>query len=317
MVDMTESDLERPRAPMERTGATTTLERELTPEPQTAGVRGGGKGGGGVAVATDGCCDSPDGGGGEGSGGVAASPHRIDGVDLFIAVFGPALSVISRKWPVVLSELDPNTHRARVLSPGMALDYAREVIVEYRLEELFGKGGYRGDPISDWYVIAWSIFAAREIPFDEANKMAKTLGLEIRELARANLVDKKGSKILLSPPTERLEKLKKTSDTLEPDTVADYTHALMVAALQGGHSRIDRLVKRIEAQYPNDERFSRSNIKRYLQALLDAIPRVRGSGFLLEEAEALDILAVYFKLKLPKDPPPPENGGNDPQLAFD
>ena len=38
-----------------------------------------------------------------------SAPKGVEGVDLYISTFGPALSVISRQWPVLTSEVNPET----------------------------------------------------------------------------------------------------------------------------------------------------------------------------------------------------------------
>jgi adenine-specific DNA methylase len=49
----------------------------------------------------------------------------IRGVDLYISTFGPVLSIISERWPVLTSNTDPKTGDPIPLQPGEALDLAR------------------------------------------------------------------------------------------------------------------------------------------------------------------------------------------------
>ena len=50
----------------------------------------------------------------------------IRGVDLYISTFGPVLSIISERWPVLTSNTDSKTGDPIPLQPGEALDLARQ-----------------------------------------------------------------------------------------------------------------------------------------------------------------------------------------------
>ena len=56
----------------------------------------------------------------------------ISGVDLYLSTYGPVLSVISEKWPVLTSEVDDKTGQPNPLRPEMALSIAREEVIALR-----------------------------------------------------------------------------------------------------------------------------------------------------------------------------------------
>lgn len=224
----------------------------------------------------------------------------IDGVDLFLAVFGPALSVISRRWPVHTSETDPDTGEARVLRVAEALDLAREEVANLRLERLAGGLTDEFDPVTNWYLLAWDAFGAAEFPFDEARKLAMALGVDIDDITRARLATKDSGNLRLTEPRQRRQQGAADPEAADYERLIDAAHALMVAWADDGIQGADRFL----ADHPdlrNDPRFTS-----LLGALAHAIPRVRDAdGALIRpEARALDtILPVLFPdIDRPPDP---------------
>ena len=117
----------------------------------------------------------------------------IDGVDLLLSTYGPTLSVISRHWPVYSSTPDADG-KERLLRPEEALDLAREEVVSLRRTRLVGKAA-RVDDITDFVLMAWDIFGAREFPFDTARLLALAVGgLDVDALVRAKIVSKSAGK---------------------------------------------------------------------------------------------------------------------------
>lgn len=221
----------------------------------------------------------------------------ISGVDLYISTFGPTLSVISRQWPVLTSEMEPETGEPRPLRPKEALELAREEVASLRRRGLLLGWRIEFDPVTDWYVLAWDAFGA-EAPFDEARKLAIALGVDVRgDLLAARVVTKKGSTIALQPP--RLRRRPGLADP-EQDTYArlvDAAHALMLVMLDDGVRGAERWLER--TRLADDARF-----RGLLQALLNAILRTKTKHvFVREEARALDELKILLTdLVVPPDP---------------
>jgi putative DNA methylase len=114
----------------------------------------------------------------------------IAGVDLLLSTYGPALSVISSAWPVYSTEAD-EAGRSRLLRPEEALDAAREEVVKLQRKRLIGLD-VDLDPLTDFVLLAWSMFQAASFPYDEARRLA---------LARSALV--KTSTLSLTPSSFR------------------------------------------------------------------------------------------------------------------
>ena len=222
----------------------------------------------------------------------------VEGVDLYISTFGPALSVISRHWPVLTSEVDPDTGQPRPLRPEEALELARREVAELRRGKLSG-GSAQFDPITDWYLLAWDSFRAGEFPYDEARKLALALGTDLdREIRRLRVVTKKASTVVLSDPVHRRRSGLADPESKSFERLIDAAHALMVSHREDGIRGAQDFLRR--TRLAED-----SGFRALLQALVKAIPRTRIKGrFARPEAEDLDSLAVLFPdLEFPPDPP--------------
>ena len=123
----------------------------------------------------------------------------VVGVDLYIATFGPVLSIISRQWPVFTSEVDSRTGEPLRLRPENALDLARQEVADLRLRGLALGRPVEFDPVTDWYLLAWDAFPAVEFPYDEARKLAFAVGIDVDgDLRRIRMVTKRGGSVVLS-----------------------------------------------------------------------------------------------------------------------
>ena len=223
------------------------------------------------------------------------SSAGLAGVDLLLSTYGPALSVISSHWPVYSSDADPLTGRSRLLRPEEALDAARSEVVRMQRRRLVGTD-IQFDAYTDFELIAWETFKAAEFPFDEARRLAlATGGLDVDDLARARLLEKKAGTVVLLPPERRLRRAGEDDlPGVRPDATSfqiaiDAVHTVMYVAATDGLPAARALIDR--AGLGSDQRFVGC-----LQGLVNAIPRTRTkSGWARKEAEILDRLcAAYF-----------------------
>jgi len=224
------------------------------------------------------------------------SNFGIDGVDLLLSTYGPALSVISSQWPVYSSEADPDTGKSRLLRPEEALDAARGELVRLQRQRLIGRAAQL-DPITDFVLLSWEIFKAREFPFDEARRLALAVGgLDVDVLVRAKILDKKSGTVVLTPPSKRVRRqadldeglpgiyLEKTSFTVTVDAV----HTAMHLAEQDGPAAAKAWLDR--TGMASDQRFQAA-----VQGLVNAMPRSKTKDkWDIEEAGWLDAICFYF-----------------------
>ncbi|MFN8797425.1 MAG: DUF1156 domain-containing protein, partial [Pseudanabaena sp.] len=121
--------------------------------------------------------------------------NEIQGIDLYLSAFGPALNVFSRNYPI----LDSTGEEVR---PEVAFAEARKAVANYRFRKLAQTDTAGFDPLTQWYFLAWDAFQAREFPFDDARQLALAVGgFNVADLGKTyKLLDiKSGTCKLLSP----------------------------------------------------------------------------------------------------------------------
>lgn len=213
----------------------------------------------------------------------------IEGVDLYLSTFGPALSVISQRWPVLTSQVDERTGEPRPLRPEAALDLAREEVFRLRKLGLLGGREVEFDPTTDWYLMAWDAFRAARFPADEARKLAFTAGLDVeRDLVAHRVIGKKYSDVVLLPPKRRRARGRVDPEADTFDTWLDAVHTAMLVYAEDGAPACETFLKRTGLR--NDSTF-----KACLQAMINAIPRTKIRGkFARPEAEVLERVRLAF-----------------------
>jgi len=150
--------------------------------------------------------------------------NDITGIDLYLSAFGSALNVFSRSYPI----LDSSGEEVR---PEVAFAEARKAIANYRFRKLVQTDTAGFDPLTQWYLLAWDAFKAREFPFDEARQLALAVGgFDVNDLSKTYklLAAKSGSCTILTPK-QRHKKRAFTVDTqnFNPAYLIDGLHAIM------------------------------------------------------------------------------------------
>ncbi|MGB7312057.1 MAG: DUF1156 domain-containing protein [Nodosilinea sp.] len=151
------------------------------------------------------------------------------GIDLYLSAFGPALNVFSRAWPV----LDSSGVEMR---PEVAFGEARKAIANYRFRKLLEADTAGFDPLTQWYILAWDAFRAREFPFDEARQLALAVGgFNVSDLAKTHkLIDSASGTCKLLTPQQRLKKRAFSTNPDEFTAIAlvDGLHAIIALYLE-------------------------------------------------------------------------------------
>lgn len=151
--------------------------------------------------------------------------NNITGINLYLSAFGPALNIFTRQHPI----LNSNGQEVR---PEQAFAAARIAIANYRFRKLVQTETTGFDPLTQWYLLAWDAFNAREFPFDEARQLALAIGgLNITELAKTHkLIDSTSGTCKLLTPQQRLKKRAFTLNDQEFNTnhsLIDGLHAIL------------------------------------------------------------------------------------------
>lgn len=217
----------------------------------------------------------------------------IDGVDLLLSTYGPTLSVISQNWPVYSSTPDADG-RDQLLRPEDALALAREEIVDLRRSRLVGKAA-KVDGLTDFVLLAWDTFGAREFPFDTARLLALAVGgLDVDVLERAKIVSKSSGKVTLLTPKERLRRGADsglpgvTPEASSFEYIIDAVDTALYIAEIDGQQAAKRFLDR--HGYTSDAGFIST-----VQGLANAIPRTKVKGaWVVPEAGLIDTLSTLY-----------------------
>ncbi len=247
------------------------------------------------------------------------SEFGIEGVDLLLSTYGPALSVVSSRWPVYSSEADPITGTSRLLRPEEALDSARGELVRLQRQRLIGRAAQL-DPITDFVLLSWEIFKAREFPFDEARRLALAVGgLDVDDLVRAKVVEKKSGTVVLTPPSKRVRHHKDQEAELPGiyleahafPVLIDALHTAMHLVDEDGPAAAKAWLDRVGLA--DDQRFQAA-----LQGLVNAMPRSKTKDkWDIPEAEWLDAICFYFPDVTVPDARPAAGQALQAQLGFE
>ena len=143
----------------------------------------------------------------------------INGVDLYLSCFGPALEEFSNHWPMtrgtprpeqapgrqrklLAEELDPYA-----VTPEDALDAARREVKAWRMEQLLRTTRRAElDGVTEWFVLAWDAFRAPQFPYDEGLRLARVVGVDLdREIVK-RVAEKKASNLILWDSAKRAAK---------------------------------------------------------------------------------------------------------------
>ena len=204
--------------------------------------------------------------------------NGIEGIDLYLSAFGPALNVFSRAWPV----LDSSGNEVR---PEEAFSEARKAIANYRFRKLLQTDTAGFDPLTQWYILAWDAFRAREFPFDEARQLALAVGgFNVTDLAKIHkLLDSASGTCKLLSPQQRL---KKRAFTINPDefsgaALVDCLHAIIALYLE--EQSIDPVRRFMKAT----GLLSNDLFMRAWEVALKVIPRIGDERKRIPEEKAL------------------------------
>lgn len=118
----------------------------------------------------------------------------IRGADFFISAIGPSVGVFGRFRKVMRPD-------GREVSVGELLDEVRTIVTAFALERL---GLSHLDEPTRFYVLYRWAYGGDELEFDEANKLAKSVGAELDRLQeQQRLIKRDGSVVTLLTFTER------------------------------------------------------------------------------------------------------------------
>ena len=116
-------------------------------------------------------------------------------LDIYLAAFGPALEVISTSWPIRRAMANPQRPEYPFLvTPNDALQVARREVFAARRRKISDRWANNpGDPLTEFYILAQDSAGSARMPFDEANMVARCVGIELTDTAARQIYAKPGS----------------------------------------------------------------------------------------------------------------------------
>ncbi len=212
------------------------------------------------------------------------------GIDLCLTAYGCALSVFTKHSSILDSA-------GNQVEPKAAFEEVRQAIVAYRLQNLLEGKDFNGiDPLTQWYILAWDTFEAREFPFDEARQLALAVGgFDVSDLVKKHkLIDSASGFCKLLTPQQRLKK--RAFSVIDTEFSArflvDGLHAIIAIYEEEGNIEPVRRFMKSTGLVSNDL-FMRS-----FEVALKVIPRIGDEKKrILEEKYLLDLWLSMDEIK--------------------
>jgi adenine-specific DNA methylase len=188
------------------------------------------------------------------------SNRGIHGVDLLLATYGPALQILSSRWPVV-------DNKGNEVRPDAALREASKAVSDFRFKSLTTQKLANVDMPTRFCIHAWDFYQAREFPADAAIKLGHALGVDIEDLMkRYGVLKKKGDYVVLQGPEDRRRaKRFKVDGEGSYNITLDKIHAAMLTYEDKGARGVKQL-------YQNTGFLAEKEYVAAFEALLNALP---------------------------------------------
>ena len=148
-------------------------------------------------------------------------------IDLCLSAFGPALRVISEHWGTERESANPDRPEAPfTVTPTDALQVARREVSQHRAQAI--SRDWANNPVdaaTKFYVLAKDATENDTLLFDEANLLARAIGvrLEKNDAAMKSIVSFKSDKVLLLSARDRLA-ARNIGEDINPGTTLDTVH---------------------------------------------------------------------------------------------
>jgi adenine-specific DNA methylase len=206
----------------------------------------------------------------------------IRGADFFVSAIGPAVGVFGRFCKVLRPD-------GREVGVGDLLNEVRTIVTDFALERL---GLSRLDEPTRFYVLYRWAYGGDKLEFDEANKLAKSVGAELDALQeRGRLIRRDGKTVTLPTFVERWQDKfwqahwKRAWEDGKAGQLPEIDRMHIVLGLwQGGET--ERLAEFLRQVAVQDEMHP---FWQTAQAILE-VERARGDGVLEKEVRALEQL---------------------------
>jgi adenine-specific DNA methylase len=180
----------------------------------------------------------------------------VAGPDFFIACIGSAIEVFGKYEKVM--DYEGNIIRADKL-----LEFVREKVTEYAVKQILHNGiAGKLSPLTKFYILwRWS-FREAKIEFDEAKKLAQSIGVHLEKEWNKSFIKKDKNYIkVLGPQERKLEDI----ENMEKKDLIDVLHQVLILWSQGRREEMKMVLK--ETGYGENDAFYR-----VAQAISETLP---------------------------------------------
>ena len=235
--------------------------------------------------------------------------NEIQGIDLYLSAFGPALNVFSRNYPI----LDSTGEEVR---PEVAFAEARKAVANYRFRKLAQTDTAGFDPLTQWYFLAWDAFQAREFPFDDARQLALAVGgFNVADLGKNyKLLDIKSGTCKLLSPDQRYKKhaFSLVDNEFSARYLIDGLHAIIAIYLE------EQTIEPVRRFMKATGLLSNEMFMRAWEVALRVIPHISDPRKRIPEEKALaDLWLAMDEIKAKVSYEQPEIDFTDGQMGLD
>jgi len=184
----------------------------------------------------------------------------ISGADFFVSAIGPAVEVFGKYSKV-------EKLSGQVISVQELLEYVRKVVSEFALERVLKRPDLGGVDAQTRFYLLWRwTFGNARVPFDEAIKLSRPMGVELTEIWNGGgFVRKEKGFIRVADPKERARDpafLKRTRFT----SIIDALHFAVISWERGEREKIKEVLN--ETGYAGNEIFWQT-----AQAISEVLPQ--------------------------------------------
>ena len=180
----------------------------------------------------------------------------VAGPDFFIACIGSAIEVFGKYKKVM--DYEGNVIRADKL-----LEFVREVVTEFTIKQIL-HNGIAGElsALTKFYILwRWS-FREAKVEFDEARKLAQSIGVHLERVWNKGFIKKDRNYIkVLGPQDRRLEDI----ENMREKDLIDVLHQVLLLWSKGKREEMKRVLK--ETGYGENDAFYR-----VAQAISETLP---------------------------------------------
>ena len=198
----------------------------------------------------------------------------ISGGDFFVSAIGSAIEIFGRYQKVI--DQEGNVVRADKL-----LDFVRDVVVDYAVRQILHNGiAEELSPLTKFYLLYRWTYQEKKIHFDEARKLAQSVGIDLAQEWNKGFIRKEKESIKILGPQER--EIKEIGDSKE---LIDVLHKAAILWKSGRNEEMKEVL--LESGWGTKDAFYR--VAQAIAETLDqkSVERAWIEGFLRGEKEKL------------------------------